>query len=174
MLRKISLSVEQRFEKWYIKPLYRLEHCIEEGDGAIAALMVAMPLYERYLAHELKNNDSLRPPFVQKELGFSTLLESQLFWNVFRDGLCHRAHFFEESTKSTEKLGPLPKVSLHNDNPPFPVFGTDPESGKQAIYLNPWKFIAFILSKYENNLPLKEKADAPLLPVWYIIDDKIP
>src|SRR5438445_6888883 len=161
----IEVSSEDRFKKWYSGPLQFLEHKVPGGDGAVSALMTVIPLYERYVLSEVGDDDSKRPQFVQSDLKLKSLKESCVFWNVFRDGLCHRGHFFEESKKSLDKGWILPKVSLHIENPPLPVFGTDPHSGKKVIYLNPWGLVSHIMKKYEGNIKLIEKADAPLIPL---------
>src|SRR5262245_22067356 len=50
---KPGASPIERFNGWYVKPIEALEK-LPEGDGAFAALMIALPLYERYIDAKLK------------------------------------------------------------------------------------------------------------------------
>jgi len=174
MAQIIKASVKERFNKWYVKPLCFLQNSVSGGDGAVVALMTVLPLYERFVLNEIGGNDSKRPPFVQKDLKLKSLKESCVFWNVFRDGLCHTGHFFEQSSKSLEKEWVLPKVSLAGSNPPLPVFDIDPTTHKEVIYVNPWGLVSHIMDKYKNNTKLMEKSGAPLIPLYYIIEDRKP
>jgi hypothetical protein len=169
-MKTIEVSLEDRFRIWYLEPIETLKTCLKNGNGAIAALMIAMPLYERVYRFALSNNEphtGNRPLWVMNDLRLKSETEAKLFWNVFRDGLCHTGSFFEQSDRSSS----LPKIGLDGKYPDFPTFITT-ETGEDAIIVNPWNFIAYILNKYEDNVLLLEYESAPLLPLRYVIEDK--
>src|SRR5258708_27465715 len=109
------ISTDQRFQWWYRDIFTYLEKTkeIPLGNGAIAALMMVLPLYERYLTVELQKDPTYvaasqqlqsekRFKLIAKDLHLSEQ-EAKLFWNVFRDGLCHTGSFFEVSGQSAKK-----------------------------------------------------------------------
>lgn len=164
----VQVSPEDRFRIWYIEPLEKLES-IPRGNGAILALTVIMPLYERvYRFEKSKNhpNTNNRNKWVMNDLNLNSEDEAKFFWNVFRDGLCHTGSFFEQS----DKPWTLPKIGLDVTYPALPTF-TKTNTGEDAIILNPWKFVQHILKKYKGNKELLEYAPAPLLPLHYSIKD---
>ncbi len=166
----IEVPAEVKFKKWYsnaIEILGKLNH----GDGGIAALMVALPLYERYLTDVTGGDVHKRASVIKDELGFADDLQARIFWNVFRDGLCHMGTFWEESDKSVEKGWVLPKVGLDDKHPPIPTFTKDSD-GKDVIIVNPWKFVEFILGKYSSNPNLLHSATAQLLPLYFVVEYK--
>ena len=173
MIREIEISVEERFDMWYLQPLKMLESRQDEDHGACAiiALMVVMPLYERLYHFAVKNGvPDNRPVWVMNDLHLQSIDEAKLFWNVFRDGLCHTGSFFCESDKSIKHGWTLPKISLDAKHPSFPTFEKT-EDGKDVIIVNPWGFMHHVLQKYSGNTSLLEYASAPLLPLHYLVED---
>lgn len=157
-----DVSLEDRFAIWYLSPLRNLEK-MDFGHGAIAALTIAMPLYERvYMFLVTKGLPDNRPEWVKEDLKLNSVEEAKLFWNVFRDGLCHTGSFFEQSGKYSE----LPKIGLDAKYPDFPTFKKN-EDNEDVIIVNPWKLITHILGKYKGNTEILSYAPAPLLPLQY-------
>jgi hypothetical protein len=160
---------ESKFEIWYSLPIQVLEGFIKHGHGGICALMIALPLYERVYRYGVLNGvPDNRPLWVKSDLRLDSEEDAKIFWNVFRDGLCHTGSFFEESEKYDR--GDLPQISLSADFTHEPKFIRD--SGKFIVQLNPWAFCQHVLSKYKNNSGLLRYAKAPLLPLYIVVDDK--
>ena len=92
---------QDRFRIWYKEPFEMLER-MNMGNGAIIALMMSLPLYERVYRHKVSTKEIIdnRPLWVKNDLKLKTEAEAQIFWNVFRDGLCHTGSFFEESERA--------------------------------------------------------------------------
>ena len=167
----IKVPVEDRFHIWYAQPLQHIKDTIANGNGAIVALMVAIPLYERYLQKELqKDKTKNRPQIISDDLKFGDIEKAKRFWNVFRDGLCHTGSFFEVSDKSRQKSWKLPKIGLDGKYPDLPIFIQDPTTKDEVIIVNPWGLITHILNKYKDNMSLLEDLDSPLLPLQYMIE----
>ncbi len=85
-----SESVQERIEKWYLKPLRAMS-----GDQGFLVLMVLLPLYEKHLriVEGMKDNFSDGHK-VFKKMGLHLGLkeeEAYLFWNNVRNGLLHNA-----------------------------------------------------------------------------------
>jgi hypothetical protein len=168
MAMLVKISEQDRFSIWYSGPLKRLEQCIDHGHGAIAALMVALPLYERWVRFRvLKGAPDNRPQIISDDLQIGDPEKAKIFWNVFRDGLCHTGSFFEESEKAQKEGWTLPKISLDGAHPQFPRFTKHPTTGEGIIEVNPWGLIHHILDKYEGNDELLQYEKAPLLDLHY-------
>lgn len=168
----IPVSAEERFRIWYIEPLDLLSKT-EFGHGAILALMAIMPLYERVYEYLLstKSVPDNRPLWVKNDLNLNSEDEAKLFWNVFRDGLCHTGSFYEESDKSKKNNWTLPKISLGVKHPNFPTFTKI--NNQDVITINPWGFISHVLAKYQGDLALLEYAPAPLLALHLLVEDTV-
>jgi hypothetical protein len=170
-------------ERWFDQPLHVIEHGgqIPEGNGAIIALMAVLPLYERYIDDALPSAPAgtTKSQFRARDLGLpdNPTTDADQFWNVFRDGLGHSAMFFEESTTARLKKNnwTLPKVSLKKGDGyfPLPVFRTA-KSGERVICLDPWGFVAHVLSKYKADPDIfTRNAESPLLSLFLIPAEEI-
>lgn len=168
----IEVSPEEKFQKWYLNSLNTLYEKMDHGDGGIAALMIVMPLFERYLTPKIptdkkqEEQTKVRESIICEEFGFKSNDQAAKFWNVFRDGLCHSGSFFERSRTSTKKGLTLPKVALGGQFSEIPVFDTN-QKNEEIITLNPWKFAYFVIQKYKDDPSLLTLKDAPLLPLFY-------
>jgi hypothetical protein len=164
----LEVAPEDKFRIWYKEPFQMLEE-MNKGNGAIIALMMSLPLYERAYRHKVSTKEirDNRPLWVKEDLKLKTEEEARKFWNAFRDGLCHTGSFFEENDKGEI----LPQIGLDAKYPDLPEFTKD-QNGKDVIIVNPWKLVSHILQKYEGNIPLLEYAPAPLLPLHYIIESR--
>lgn len=168
-------------ERYFDQPLHAIEHSgmIPEGNGAIIALMVVFPLYERYLDDAFLSAPAgtTWEQFRARDLGLpdNPTTDADQFWNVFRDGLGHSAMFFEHSDTAKKKKNnwTLPKVSLDGNHPNLPVFGTT-RTGERVICLNPWGFVSHVLSKYKADPDLfMRDTEAPLLSLFLITPEEI-
>lgn len=122
---------EERFKGWYVRAVQKLKE-LPEGDGAFAALMIALPLYERLIKAKLKlagksTTDEDFAAAVADDFGLSGANRS-VFWSAFRVGFMHQA---------MGKAGRTPW--LVNGG-----FGAIPEfreiEGKRCVCIDPWKF----------------------------------
>lgn len=168
MATLIKVSEQDRFGMWYSGPISFIEKHIEGGHGAIVALMVALPLYERWIRFQIANGArNNRPQLISDDLKIGDLEKAKIFWNVFRDGLCHTGSFFEQSEKAIAEGWTLPKISLDAGHPPFPRF-VKHASGEDVIEINPWGLVQHILDKYKGNDALLQYEKAPLLDLHYV------
>jgi hypothetical protein len=106
------------FERWFDAAFEKLSS-LPEGDGAIAGLMIALPLFERYV-HVRKKQLGWSSFYhvMAHELLLSEASDAEEFWTVFRHGFCHTGMPFEESKKKI----PLPKVTLSANGLRLPGF----------------------------------------------------
>lgn len=156
MQRLEEVPIQERFRIWYKEPLAHLRR-MDHGHGGIAALVLIMPLYERaYRFAVHKGAPDNRPLWVKNDLSLKSENEAKIFWNKFRDGLCHTGSFFEQSDKYTT----LPDIGLDASYPDMPTF-TKVEN--DVIILNVWGFVDHVLTKYEGNQEILEYVPAPLL-----------
>jgi hypothetical protein len=155
------------FHRWFDAAVAVLEKHLDHGDGAIAALMVTLPLYERF-THITKAGDAVRPFYqiMAHDLQLPTANHAKRFWTTFRHGFCHSGMPFQEDLGGN----PLPGVSFRHDFPTLPTFHTDAATGKEVILLNPWGFAHRVLDIYRANPALLEQhPDAPLLPIHVVV-----
>ena len=161
------------FGRWFEAPIFALQKNLENGDGAIAALMVVLPLYERYIHVMLQVTADPKPSFYQlmaDKLELDDADQAETFWTTFRHGFCHTGMPLAQG----RKLGALPKVGLNGNYDKLPKFGTTP-AGEYAIALDPWKFALHVLKIYRDDPSLLERhPDAPLLPIHIIAEFQLP
>ncbi|MCE9605092.1 MAG: hypothetical protein K8U03_09355 [Planctomycetia bacterium] len=95
-----EMTLEQ-FNAWYADPILRL---CNEKDGGIAALILSIPLAERYFRQTSDSGQSskLGDSFYRQigERLFNLHLdETKKLWQCLRDGLLHQASFNHQSHK---------------------------------------------------------------------------
>ncbi len=88
------------FDNWFAESLALLN---AQPHGAFAALMIALPLTERYLrekslCHEGDLDDRFYAEFVKLFPALTTDLAKK-FWHSYRNGLLHQATFSRQSRK---------------------------------------------------------------------------
>jgi hypothetical protein len=169
MCAQILLEVpdEAKFKIWYLDSIKVLRDR-KDGHGAISALMIVFPLYERLYRFAVHNGTpDNRPEWVKNDLGLDSKEDAKIFWNVLRDGLCHAGSFFEES--DIYDRDELPRISISGsfNHPPKLVRS----NSSFVLEINPWKFCDHVLKRYESNAPLLSFSKAPLLSLHVLIDD---
>lgn len=132
----------QLFTRWFVNPIEKLKE-LPDGDGGFAAMMIAIPLYERYLYAKLKleNIKSTKENIKQvmsQDLNL-TLEQCNKFWNTFRVGFMHRAMPKGEAM-------PWLTSSDFNATPDFRIF-----NGQTYICIDPWKFADRVLNKFSTD-----------------------
>jgi hypothetical protein len=148
----------EQFEGRYARPIDKLAE-LPDGNGAHAALMIALPLYERYLVARLRLDG--RPPSdagkrdeVARDLGLDPAEGSKL-WAVLRDGFGH--HPMGRDGRARWSVG-----DAHGEVPEVRS-GTGPD----VVCVDPWKFARRVLSKYRDDPRLITAADGfPLADVF--------
>jgi hypothetical protein len=153
-------------DRWYSAPIRKLE-CLPHGDGAIAGVMIVLPLFERYI-HIKKSKDTSGRNFYQimaDEVGLPSPQVAEEFWKTFRHGFCHTGMPFEEDRNQN----PLPSISFRHDYPKFPqkVKGNN---NNDVFIIDPWKFIHHVHDIYLADPTLLEQhPQAPLLPIHILV-----
>lgn len=127
------------FRRWFSASIEKLKE-LPTGDGAFAALMIAFPLYERYIVAKLKldgqptESDDVRAE-MSRDLGLTDQQRSR-FWKIFRVGFTHQA---------MGGAGATPYLVSH-------VFGDRPQfhtiDGVETVCLDPWKFADRVLNEF--------------------------
>ena len=87
------MSSIELFERWFGRSIEKLAE-LPNGDGAFAALMIALPLYDCFIHAKLKlEGRPTTDAIVQNEMGADlglTDYQRQVFWDVFRNGFMHQ------------------------------------------------------------------------------------
>ncbi len=132
----------ERFEGWFIKPIEKLKE-LDNGDGGFAALMIAIPLYERYISGKLKldgraESDENKKTEIAADLKLSDHQRS-IFWSIFRIGFMHQAMPKAGNTGwvVSQTYGELPEFKT--------------QGNRTFVCLDPWKFAARLLNKFKKD-----------------------
>lgn len=142
-----TLTLEERFQRWYVTPLETLA-TLNNGDGGIVVLVVSMLLYERYVNAKLGLKEDADLHIIKRELVIDlqnecscALSEEQArqFWKMYRHGLLHGG--------MPKKKPTLMACLTHEIDVPI-VF--DKCNGKDAIVVEPWRFMRFVLGLWEK------------------------
>jgi len=134
------MEASEFFNRWYVQSIAKLKE-LPNGDGAFAALMIAMPLYERYIVAKLKlAGTETSDSNVKQEIADDLRLEAHkrsIFWDMFRNGFMHQAMAKDGNTKwmVSDTFGELPEFKEID--------------GVNYILLDPWKFADRVLAKYK-------------------------
>jgi hypothetical protein len=156
---KANASSIERFDGWFVKPIEKLKE-LPEGDGAFAAMMVALPLYERYINAQLKLNGKLTgEEDIRDEIAADLQLSNHqrsIFWDIFRVGFMHQGMAKAGKTKwmVSHTFGELPEFKTVD--------------GHNYVCLDPWKFADRVLDKFRKDSRLITASDSfPLADVFY-------
>ncbi len=152
------MSAIDLFERWFGNAIEKLRE-LPAGGGAFAALMISIPLYERFVIAKLKlAGKPTDEATVQAEIGSDLNLndgQRRVFWEMFRNGFMHQAMAKDGKTKW---------MVSH-------VFGAKPEfktmDGIQYVCLDPWKFSAAVLDKFRSDPQLITTSESfPLASIF--------
>lgn len=157
---KSTATPLEKFEGWFVKAIDKLKE-LPEGDGAFAALMIVLPLYERYIVAKLKldgkdTGEDDKKQEMAKDLGLNDKYRS-VFWAIFRIGFTHQGMPHHGKTKwlVSHKFGELPEFRT--------------VSGTECVCLDPWKFAQRVLKKYQGDPRLITASESfPLADVFSI------
>ncbi len=153
------------FQRWFDNAIAQLEK-LENGDGATAGMMIALPLHERYI-DVLESNDTSRREryeIMAAELQLKTPLEAEKFWTTFRHGFCHTGMPLQHG----RRISDLPRVCFAAQFSYRPEFRKAP-SGEEFVCFDPWKFIRYVMDIYRRDPTLLVRhPDAPLLGIHAI------
>ena len=148
-----------RFNTWFAKPIAKLKE-LPEGDGGYAALMIALPLYERYIIGKLKlNHEATDEDSIKKEIAADLGLDDvqrSIFWDMCRNGFMHGAMAKAGRTQFlvSDRFGEIP------------VFGK--LDGHPCVCLDPWKFAERVIGRFTANPQLITASESfPLADVCF-------
>lgn len=154
------MNASELFERWFGRSIEKLRE-LPNGDGAFAALMIAIPLYERFIIASLKGSGSpTKEADIQKAVGDDLGLDDgqrRVFWEMFRNGFMHQAMAKDGKTKwmVSSEFGELPE---------FKTIG-----GVAYICLNPWKFADRVLRKFRSDPKLITASESfPLATIFQL------
>jgi hypothetical protein len=155
---KLNATPMERFQGWFVRAIEKLDE-LPEGDGAFAALMIILPLYERYVVAKLKlagkaAGDAEKQAEMSSDLGLKDGQRST-FWAIFRVGFTHQGMGKAGSTMwaVSHTYGELPEFRKVN--------------GQDWVCLDPWKFARRILKKYTDDPRLITASESfPLADVF--------
>jgi len=140
--RRVHMTAIDLFERWFGKAIDKLRE-LPEGDGALAALMISIPLYERFVVAKLtldgKKADDVS---IQREIGDDLDMndgQRRVFWEMFRNGFMHEAM----------AKGGKTKWMIRHDFAPTPKFTT--VDGIQYVCFDPWKFSERVIEKFRKD-----------------------
>jgi len=127
------------FERWFGRPVEKLRE-LPTGDGAFAALMIGIPLYERYIVAKLKlEGKPTSPDHVKLEMGTDLKLQDRgriIFWDMFRNGFMHQGMARDGKIKwmASHQYGELPEFKNIR--------------GITCVCFDPWKFTDRVLNAF--------------------------
>ena len=172
---KPDATPTERFTGWYVKAVEKLKE-LPDGDGAFAALMIGLPLYERYITAKLKlagdvgsgvscNNKQSRVYEAMNEDLNLTDGQRRVFWDTVRVGFTHQG---------TSKSGPT--GFLVNTGPGFgPVPSFKTIKGIECVCIDPWAFVEMVLSRFLEDPRLITASESfPLLEVYRLSENDRP
>lgn len=137
-----NATSRERFEAWYAKAVDKLKE-LPEGDGAFAALMIALPLYERLIVARLKlAGGSTTDDDIATAIGADLQLDERnraIFWAMFRNGFMHQGMVLAGATQwlVSDKFGALPEFrTVH---------------GQRCLCIDPWKFAGRVIQAFRED-----------------------
>jgi hypothetical protein len=158
-------SPTERFNGWFVRSIEKLKE-LPEGDGAFAAMIIVLPLYERYIIARLKLDDrSSAPEDIAREIGNDLKLDEgqrSVFWAMFRTGFMHQAMIQAGRTQwlVSHEFGALPEFRTL--------------SGQSCLCIDPWKFADRVLNAFTNDPRLITASESfPLADVFAVRGDSL-
>jgi hypothetical protein len=131
----------ERFNAWFVGAVAKLRE-LPEGDGAFAALMIVLPLYERLIIARLKLAGSATGDAeIRQAIGADLGLNDQdrsIFWQMFRTGFMHQGMVASGNTKwlVSHRFDELPEFR-------------ELEAGGRCVCIDPWKFADRVLGAFQ-------------------------
>ena len=152
---KLGIKISR---SWFVKPIEILNN-LPEGDGSFAIIMIALPLYERFIVAKLKlEGKPTGEENVREEIALDLKLSSHersIFWEIFRNGFMHQGMGKDGKTKwmINHSFGHLPEFKTLN--------------GINYVCLNPYKFAIWTIDKFKNDQQLITASESfPLADVF--------
>ncbi len=153
----------ERFNGWFASAIDKLKE-LPEGDGAFAALMIALPLYERYIIAKLKlSEQATEEEEIRREMGADLQLNDQdrrVFWAMFRTGFMHQAMVQSGRTQwlVSHHFEALPSIRIFH--------------GVECVCMDPWKFADRVVKLFRSDPRLITASDSfPLADVFSVSSD---
>ena len=154
-----------RFRRWFVAPISKLKE-LSDGDGAFAALMIAMPLYERFIVASLKlagtaaETEGMKAA-INQDLGLNDA-QRKRFWAIFRDGFMHQG--MGQAGKTQWQVS-----HVYGERPVFKTF-----DGVDTVSLDPWKFAERVLNEFVQRPELIVASESfPFAEIFLIPPDEL-
>lgn len=155
-----------RFNGWYVSAVAKLRE-LPEGDGAFAALMIALPLYERLVIARLKiagsaTGEAEIRQAISADLGLSDQ-DRSTFWQMFRTGFMHQGMVASGKTRwlVSHRFGELPEFR-------------DMDAGGRCVCIDPWKFADRVFGAFQADPRLITASESfPLADVFALKRDAL-
>lgn len=160
---KPDASPAERFNGWFVKSIEKLKE-LPEGDGAFAAMMIALPLYERSIIAKLKLDGKPRgEEDIARAIGADLELnegQRKVFWEMFRNGFMHQGMTKAGKTQwlLSHRFGALPEFRTYEE--------------QSCVCIDPWKFADRVLSAFLKDSRLITASESfPLAGVFPVRAD---
>lgn len=155
---------QKLFDRWFDQA-FDVLRVFDDGDGATAGMMMALPLFGRYIeVLKLRNPSKGFYEIMAAELDLPGKKEAKIFWTVFRHGICHTGMPYSEG----DKLGPLPPPEISGSYSAKPEFKKG-HMGVDSICIDTWKFIDMVAGIYRREPSLLTALpNAPLLGIHVV------
>lgn len=136
---KPGAGPNERFNGWFVRAVDKLRE-LPGGDGAFAAMMIVLPLYERYIIAKLKlSGGQTGEQDITREIGADLGLDEgqwRTFWEMFRNGFMHQGMVKAGQTQwvVSDRFGAVPEFRTLN--------------GQKCVCIDPWKFADRVLGAF--------------------------
>jgi hypothetical protein len=162
---KPDASPTERFTGWFVRSIEKLKE-LPEGDGAFAAMMIALPLYERGIIAKLKlDGKQTSEENIARAIGADLELDEgqrKVFWAMFRNGFMHQGMAMAGKTQwlVSHRFGALPEFRTYE--------------GRSCVCVDPWKFAGRVLSAFLKDPRLITESESfPLAGVFPVLADAL-
>jgi hypothetical protein len=160
---RLGASPTERFSGWFVKSIEKLKE-LPEGDGAFAAMMIVLPLYERCIIAKLKlAGKPTGDESIAHAIGADLELDEhqrKVFWSMFRHGFMHQGMTMAGKTQwlVSHRYGALPKFRNYE--------------GRSCVCIDPWKFSDRVLNAFLEDPRLITASESfPLADVFPVRAD---
>jgi hypothetical protein len=154
------MTPRDKVEKWFVAPL-RVLRDAKSGDEGFLVLMVGISLAERIVSSKRKRDKGVGVDRTAEQCG-SDFLNIPLdtysaFWSMYRNGLMHHAHPF--SGKFLQGDNTFWDWDISDSYSSIPEI-VETEPTKRVIRISPWKWLEYVLSKYDSYPELIDLGDS--------------
>jgi hypothetical protein len=143
------MTPREKVEKWFVAPLRVLRETTT-GDEGFLVLMIGISLAERLISSKKSRDKRNGEDRTFEKCGASVLNLSEndftAFWRMYRNGLMHFAHPFSGNFQGGDVFWDWDISDSYSALPE--IIETEPT--KKVIRISPWKWLEYVLSKYDS------------------------